>query len=203
MATIFHLALASDWAEAEASGVYTTSTRGRTLAEEGFIHASRADQWTGVRERFYADVAEPLVLLQIDTDLLDVPVIEEPPAPGITETFPHIYGPLRTSAVVRAMPLAPTPTAGTPAPSSGTTAAPATMGESFTRVYFRELFINAALLLLVIGVSVVGMAAGLAINEDKGPGVGGLLGLGLGLYLARAIHLARQDSRSGTSAPPR
>ena len=90
MPTIFHLALASEWAQAQATGSYTTSTRGRTLAEEGFIHASRADQWTGVRDRFYADVTEPLVLLQIDTDLLDVPVVEEPPAPGVPETFPHI-----------------------------------------------------------------------------------------------------------------
>src|SRR3546814_8343498 len=83
---IFHIALASDWAEAKAAGSYTVSTRGRTLAEEGFIHASRADQWTGVREAFYSDVTEPLLLLQIDTDLLDVPVVEEPAVPGGTET---------------------------------------------------------------------------------------------------------------------
>ncbi|WP_216849406.1 DUF952 domain-containing protein [Pimelobacter simplex] len=95
MATIFHLALASEWAAAQQTGAYTTSTLGRTLADEGFIHASRADQWTGVRDRFYADVTEPLVLLHIDTDLLDVPVVDEPAAPGMTETFPHIYGRLR------------------------------------------------------------------------------------------------------------
>lgn len=110
MATIFHLALASDWEAAQASGAYTTSTRGRTLAEEGFIHASRADQWPAVRERFYADVTEPLLLLQIDTDRLDVPVVEEPAVPGGTETFPHLYGPLRVDAVVRELPL---PGAGT------------------------------------------------------------------------------------------
>ena len=44
---------------------------------------------------------EPLVLLEIDTDLLGVPVVEEPPAPDVEETFPHIYGPLDPSAVVR------------------------------------------------------------------------------------------------------
>ena len=53
-----------------------------------------------VRERFYADVEEPLVLLEIDTALLGVPVVEEPPAPGVNETFPHIYGPLKPEAVV-------------------------------------------------------------------------------------------------------
>ena len=58
-----------------------------------------------MRERFYADVDEPLVLLAIDTDLLGVPVVEEPAAPGIEETFPHIYGPLKPSAVVSVTPL--------------------------------------------------------------------------------------------------
>ena len=96
---IFHLATAADWAAAQASGTYTTSTRGVSLADEGFIHASREDQWEAVRERFYADVDEPLVLLTIDTDLLDVPVVEEEVPGG--GTFPHVYGAIRTAAVVR------------------------------------------------------------------------------------------------------
>ena len=53
-----------------------------------------------MRTAFYADVTEPLVLLEIDTDLLDVPVVEEVPAPGMTETFPHVYGAIRPAAVV-------------------------------------------------------------------------------------------------------
>ncbi len=97
---IFHIATQADWDAAQESGAYTTSSYGVTLADEGFIHASRADQWEGVRERYYSDVAEPLVLLEIDTDMLDVPLVEEPPAPGIGETYPHIYGPLKTAAVV-------------------------------------------------------------------------------------------------------
>ncbi len=102
---IYHLATTADWARAQEDGAYTTSTYGVTLADEGFIHASRADQWEGVRERFYSEVAEPLVLLEIDTDLLGVPVLEEPPAPGVEETFPHIYGPLEPRAVVGVTPL--------------------------------------------------------------------------------------------------
>ncbi|WP_395657687.1 DUF952 domain-containing protein [Nocardioides sp.] len=97
---IFHLATLADWEAAQAAGAYTTSTRGVTLEQEGYIHASRADQWEGVRAAFYADVTEPLVLLEIDTDLLDVPVVEEPPAPGVAETFPHVYGAIRPDAVV-------------------------------------------------------------------------------------------------------
>ena len=102
---IFHIATLADWEAAQASGAYTTSTRGVSLEQEGFIHASRADQWEGVRAAFYADVAEPLVLLEIDTDLLDVPVVEELPAPGMTETFPHVYGALDPAAVVAVRPL--------------------------------------------------------------------------------------------------
>ena len=102
---IFHIATASDWQAAKESGSYTTSTLGRTLAEEGFIHASRSDQWEGVRAAFYADVAASLVLLEIDTDLLDVPVVEEVPAPGMTETFPHVYGAIPATAVVDVRPL--------------------------------------------------------------------------------------------------
>jgi glutathione S-transferase len=102
---IFHVATVADWEAAQASRAYTTSTYGVTLEEEGFLHASRTDQWEGVHERYYADVAEPLVLLEIDTDLLDVPLVEEPPAPGMTETFPHIYGPLKPAAVVAVTPL--------------------------------------------------------------------------------------------------
>jgi glutathione S-transferase len=103
---IYHVATQADWERAQVVGQYTTSTYGVTLAEEGFIHASRADQWEGVLERFYGGVNEPLLLLEIDTDLLDVPLVEEPPAPGVHETFPHIYGPLTVDAVVAVRPLA-------------------------------------------------------------------------------------------------
>jgi glutathione S-transferase len=105
---IFHLATADDWSAARESGAYTTSTRGVTLEEEGYLHASRADQWEAVRERYYADVTEPLVLLEIDTDLLDVPWVEEKPHPDAAETFPHIYGRLHPDAVVAVTPLEPT-----------------------------------------------------------------------------------------------
>jgi uncharacterized protein (DUF952 family) len=101
---IFHLALAGDWQAAQVCGEYAVSTLGRSLAEEGFIHASRADQWPGVRERFYADVAEPLVLLVIDPARLAAEVREEH-VPGTDATFPHIYGPINLDAVVETIEL--------------------------------------------------------------------------------------------------
>lgn len=94
---IFHAALAYDWQEAQRAGAYSMSTRGVTLAEEGFIHASRSDQWADTIDRFYADVRSSIVLLEIETDRLTSPWREDPV--GDT-SFPHIYGPLNLDAVV-------------------------------------------------------------------------------------------------------
>jgi uncharacterized protein (DUF952 family) len=94
---IYHVATSADWQQAKASGTYTTSTYGASLDEVGYLHAARAEQVTGVLSEFYADVEEPLLVLEIDTDRLDVPWREDPVG---DQTFPHIYGPLRTSAVV-------------------------------------------------------------------------------------------------------
>ncbi len=197
MASIFHLALASDWAAARSYGAYTTSTLGRTLAEEGFIHASRADQWTGVRDRFYADVTEPLVLLKIDTDLLDVPVIDEPPFPGASETFPHIYGRLPVSAVVQAIPLENAEPSRTPVSSthaSATTAAtvvpPAAPQESFSRLYFREVFFNVALVCLGLVLGTAGLLAGQTMG-NAGPAIGGVVGVVLGAVVGTALYRRR------------
>lgn len=101
---IFHIATLDDWKRAEETGTYTTSTYGRTLKEEGFIHASRREQVRTVRDSFYSDVDEPLLVLEIETDLLDVPWREDPVG---DETYPHIYGPLNTSAVIGWRPARP------------------------------------------------------------------------------------------------
>jgi uncharacterized protein (DUF952 family) len=103
--TILHLALAADWDAARTAGEYRVSTLGRTLEQEGFIHAcADRDQLNGVVRRFYRDVADPLVLLSIDPTGLDVRL----EVPGDSaEAFPHIYGPLPVTAVISAVPFAP------------------------------------------------------------------------------------------------
>ncbi len=101
---VFHLALASDWETAQVAGDYRVSTLGVSLQQEGFLHAAFAHQWEGVLARYYADVEEPLVLLTVDPDLLDVPLVVETPE-GANEAFPHIYGPLQVAAVVDARPV--------------------------------------------------------------------------------------------------
>jgi uncharacterized protein (DUF952 family) len=96
---VFHIALARDWAAAQEAGDYRVSTIGRSLAEEGFVHASRRHQVAGVHAAFYAGAGEPLVLLEIDPALLDVPLVLEVPADA-DEAFPHVYGPVPVRAVV-------------------------------------------------------------------------------------------------------
>lgn len=97
---IYHLAQQSHWDAAQGAGSYRQSTVGRTLEQEGFIHASSAEQWPVARRRFYAAVDEALVLLEIDEAALTADVVREPGNPGSDELFPHVYGPIEVSAVV-------------------------------------------------------------------------------------------------------
>lgn len=111
---LFHIALRADWEAALAAGRYEVSTRGRTLAEEGFIHCSLRHQVRGVADAWYADV-DDLVLLVIDPGRLDVPVRFEPPEPG-AEAYPHIYGAVPVRAVCSVHPLTRGPDGGLPLP---------------------------------------------------------------------------------------
>jgi uncharacterized protein (DUF952 family) len=105
---IYHIAKSVDWAQAEADGEYTTSSAGKTLAEEGFIHASQASQVNRTANKFYRDVPGDLVVLVIDTGRLRAELRYED-VPGADLPFPHIYGPLNADAVIAAWPLLPGP----------------------------------------------------------------------------------------------
>ena len=102
-ARVFHVALPDDWRAAQHAGEYTMSTRGRTLAEEGFIHCSFPDQVDDIANRYYADLDE-LVLLTIDPPLLGSELVVEEPFPGAPQRYPHVYTPIPLSAVVEATP---------------------------------------------------------------------------------------------------
>jgi uncharacterized protein (DUF952 family)/heme-degrading monooxygenase HmoA len=96
---IFHMALPGDWRAAEASGTYAMSTRGMTVADEGFMHCSFAHQMRDVAERYYGDVDE-VVILHLDRDRIGRDLRVEPPAEGIDELFPHVYRAIDTDEVV-------------------------------------------------------------------------------------------------------
>ena len=132
---IYHLALTEEWQAAQRQGSYRRSTRGLSLEQVGFIHASRADQLAATYRRFYGD-AGPVTLLTIDPQRLTAPLRYEPAPHGGgdagsersaegtegraeaggegsseggekgSELFPHIYGPLPLEAVLNAEPFA-------------------------------------------------------------------------------------------------
>jgi uncharacterized protein (DUF952 family) len=105
---IYHIATGADWERARADGEYTRSSVDKTLAEEGFIHASQASQVTRTANKFYRGVPGDLVLLVIDVGLLRAEVRYED-VPGAELPFPHIYGALNVDAVIAAEPFAPGP----------------------------------------------------------------------------------------------
>jgi glutathione S-transferase len=101
---ILHVALPQDWAHGCEDGSYDVSTRGVTLVDEGFIHASTLQQLPGVLDRFYADVPAVDVLV-IDLDRLDhegAQVVWEH-VDGAQDPFPHVYGVIPTQTVVEVL----------------------------------------------------------------------------------------------------
>ena len=104
MAELLHITERAVWLDAVRSGSYEMSTRGVTLADEGFIHCSLRHQLRGVAENFYGD-ADDLVVLVIDSAKVPAPVRYEPPEPGAGQEYPHIYGPLPADAVTDVIPV--------------------------------------------------------------------------------------------------
>lgn len=89
---IYHLAGSEDWAAG------AVEYRPSSFEEEGFIHCSSGEQVGRVaRERFMWD--NDLVELKIDPDSLADGVVYED-LTGDGELFPHVYGPIPTSAVM-------------------------------------------------------------------------------------------------------
>ena len=93
--TIFHIVAPADWAAAQADGQY----RAPSLASEGFIHCSYRDQVAATLQRHYRGV-RGLIVVELDPAAIDSPVIVEHSADA-GESFPHVYGPIRTAAAVR------------------------------------------------------------------------------------------------------
>jgi uncharacterized protein (DUF952 family) len=102
---ILHLALAGDWDAALRRGRYEVSTRGVTLAQQGFVHASTPAQLPRVAAACYAD-AGPLVVLVLDVDALEAAgsAVRWEVPDDLDEAFPHVYGPVPVSAVVAEVP---------------------------------------------------------------------------------------------------
>lgn len=91
---IYHITTQPEWEAAQANGFYEAAS----LASEGFIHCSEANQVTGVLQRYFAGKG-PLVKLTIDSDKLTARLQHDFSA-SLNEHYPHIYGRLNLDAVI-------------------------------------------------------------------------------------------------------
>ncbi len=97
MRPVYHLVPRSVW-ERDLAQPY----RADSLATEGFIHCSFADQVARSANRFYANAVD-LLVLTIDPARLASPLRDEPAGDG--HSYPHVYGPLNRDAVTAVVPL--------------------------------------------------------------------------------------------------
>lgn len=103
MNVIYHITTRTAWEDAVAKGFYEAPS----LAEEGFIHCAQEAQVQGVLQRYFRN-QNNLVKLTIDTALLKAPLVFEW-SPSTADTFPHVYGPINTNAVIAVTDIASTP----------------------------------------------------------------------------------------------
>ena len=95
---IYHITEESTWQKALLSGFYLPTA----YEVDGFIHCSRENQVIRVAGVYYQDAVD-LVLLKINTRLLEAPLIYENLEKN-EEQFPHIYGQLNINSVFEALP---------------------------------------------------------------------------------------------------
>ena len=69
-----------------------------SLSSLGFIHCCRKEQLKFVRENWFSD-EKNLVVLKINSDKVTAKLVNEN-LEGGDELFPHIYGPINLDAVI-------------------------------------------------------------------------------------------------------
>ena len=105
---IYHLAPESELRAGRRDGMYFP----RRLPEDGFVHCSGSRELTlAVASDYFADLAEPLYVLEIDPGRLSYELRFEASAPleGVgrahlanADEFPHVYGPIDLAAITGA-----------------------------------------------------------------------------------------------------
>jgi len=99
---ILHATSRAAWSAAQARGEYSADS----LAGQGFIHCSKADQVLRVANSFYAGQHD-LVLLVIDPERLTSELHWDPGTDLASELFPHIYGTINLEAVLQVVDFEP------------------------------------------------------------------------------------------------
>ncbi len=91
---IYHIVLPEVWEKFKNEKFYEAES----LPIEGFIHCSFAEQIETVLNRYYKG-AKKVLLLEIETEKLTSPLINEPSTGG--EIYPHIYGKINKEAITK------------------------------------------------------------------------------------------------------
>ncbi|GAA3797268.1 DUF952 domain-containing protein [Cellulomonas soli] len=102
---IFHLTHRDDWNAALVHGTYAISTRGASLQDVGFVHASYAHQLGPMAEFVYARDDAELCVLVLDPSAIRAAgthVVDGDGGDG--ELYPHIYGPITPEFVTEVRP---------------------------------------------------------------------------------------------------
>ena len=99
---ILHITTHKEWEKAQAEGEYTSPSH----KSEGFIHCSTLKQTIDTANIFF-NGKKGLALLCIDETKLKSECKYEDPTgggqhdPSVGKLFPHIYGPINISAVIK------------------------------------------------------------------------------------------------------
>ena len=105
---IFHITTYIDWDKAKTQSEYTAPS----LKSDGFIHCSTLKQVVNTANIFFKG-QEGLVLLSIDENILKSECKYEDTIgggkddPSAGKHFPHIYGPINISAVIKVVDFPP------------------------------------------------------------------------------------------------
>lgn len=98
MPLIYHVTTENDWNKAKGEGLYIAPS----LKDEGLIHCCLSEQVEGILQTYYKDKSD-ILILTIDTRLLRSQLVYEWSS-SLEDTFPHIYGPINTDAVIEVKP---------------------------------------------------------------------------------------------------
>lgn len=98
---IFHIVEKKVWKKIENSGEYAPES----LDQEGFIHCSTGSQINETANRIFHGQRH-LLLLIIDATRVNAPIKYDDDS-DLKEKFPHVYGPLNTSAIMDKISLNP------------------------------------------------------------------------------------------------
>jgi uncharacterized protein (DUF952 family) len=98
MQTIYHFTTRHEWESSLGSGQHVSPS----LFDEGFIHCCTSDQVSTITQHYFSGRTDTLIL-EIDTRVLRSQLVYEW-STRLEQTFPHIYGPINTDAVIEVRP---------------------------------------------------------------------------------------------------